>query len=207
MTIPALTPQEFNDAEMFGLGNTFNTTVRMIESRWKRTYPRVAYYALKKNVTNVGTSTTAVSGSTGTTTFDPLWGEAVAPAMQDTGWQQPHLSAVTAPNTTPFASETADVPAAETEVRDDAVYVHMRVQRTLHETMLKKLGFDRVRTLVGTIPASMLDRFQTRPQPGDRIRWNAEWYEVEQFAPGGAYNNTTVWLYWVLNLKHARLGS
>lgn len=204
MTQPGFPHQVVDDTEMFGgSGNDLQTAQRMIEERWKLFYPPVAYFPLVKAVTAVGTSTETLSGETGTTAFDPLWGEAVPRPTGQTQWRQPHASEQTSQDLVKDPARQA----AEPEVRDDARRVHMRVRRVQREEMLKKLGFDLVRTLVGCVPTTMFDRYAIKPQPGDRFRWNDEPYEVLQTSPQGWYKNTTHNLYWYLSIKSARLGS
>jgi len=73
--------------------------------------------------------------------------------------------------------------------------------------MLKKLGFDRVRTIVGTVPTTMFDRYRIRPQAGDRFTWHDEVFEVLQTVQQGWFRQTTLHLFWVLNIQSARRGA
>lgn len=193
-----------DETAMFGGdGHSIATAQRMLEERWKSMFPAVLYYPLSKAVTAVGVDTEALSGEVGTTPFDPLWGEAIERPVNTTHWRQPHLSQQT------VVDPTRDTPrvAADPEVRGEPRKVHMRVRRVTREEMLKKLGFDLVRTTIGCVPTTMFDRLSIMPQSGDRFRWNDEWYEVLQTSPQGWYHNTTHNLLWYLSIKSARLGS
>ena len=202
--IPGQPHRVVDEPAMFGGGgHDIGTAQRMLEERWKLMYPRVAYYPFEKAVTAVGTSPDALSGAAGTTPFDPLWGEAIDRPIGTTHWRQPHLSAQTSQNE---LHDPARV-AAEPEVRGEPHPINMRIRRVVREEMLKKLGFDLVRTTIGCVPTTLFDRYAIKPQPGDRFRWNDEWYEVLQTSPQGWYHNTTHNLLWYLSIKTARLGS
>lgn len=204
MTEPGYPHKVVDETVMFGgAGFDLATSQRMVEERWKLFYPAVAYHPLVKAVTAVGTDTEALSGETGTTPFDPLWGEAVDRPAGQQFWRQPHASATTSID---LEKDPARV-AAEPEIRDEPRRVHMRIRRVSREEQLKRLGFDLVRTLVGCVPTTMFDRHAIAPQPGDRFRWNDEWYEVLQTSPQGWYKNTTTNLFWYLSVKSARIGS
>jgi hypothetical protein len=204
MSEPDYPKRVVDETIMFG-GNGYDmaTSQRMIEERWKLFYPSVPYSPLVKAVTAVGVATEVLSGENQTTAFDPLWGESVDRPAGQTQWRQPHASAVTSQDA---ILDPARV-AAEPEIRAEERRVHMRIHRISREDLLKKLGFDLVRTLVGCVPTTMFDRIGITPQPGDRFRWNDEWYEVLQTSPQGWYKNTTHNLFWYLSVKSARIGS
>lgn len=170
--------------------------ISVIEEKWKRFYPVINYYCLSKRVTVIqdGNVDNPV-GESGTTAFDPLWGEDVDPVMFTEGWKQPHLD------------ETDTAAAANTRFYMDPVPVHAQVRREAHDIELKKLGFDRVRDLLVTIPVSLLDKAGIRVEPGDRFIWDNDVYEVQQRERTGFWKNTSLRIYIVLNCEHARLGS
>jgi len=204
VSLPGQPHLAVDETVMFhGAGYDLNTAQRMLEERWKLMYPAVAYYPLIKLSTAVGTSTEILSGAPDSTPWDPLWGEAVERPTGHPEWRQPHLSEQTVQDPSRDAPRTA----AEPEVRGEPRRLHMRVARVSREETLKKLGFDLVRTMIGSVPTTMYDRYAIKPQVGDRFRWNDEWYEVLQISPRGWYRNTTHNLLWYLSIKSARLGS
>jgi hypothetical protein len=203
--IPNANPPSVNDTILGGnsASNDLGTMRRMIEERWKLYYPAVDYYPLAKAVTSVGQQTTELVGEAGTTQFDPLWNEAVDQSIKPVGWKQPHLSEQVTQD--PVNNPAAN--AADPEIREGPFRLHMRTQKYLHEKMLKKLGFDQIRTLLCTVPSSMFDRYAIAPTAGDRFIWNDNWYEVLQVVPSIYYLNSTVSLYQILNVQSAKRGS
>ncbi len=185
-----LPPYKLNDTVFpEALGQDVITAIQMIEERWQRSYPIVQYTCIDTRVTAV-TSPKNLSGEVGATKFDALWGESV-PAT-DTTWKQPHQS---------------DGSGVDPSVYQPAVGIHCRIQRTMREDDLKKLGFDRLRKLIATIPTSMLDAASITVRPGDRFSWNNELFEVVQWHPMGWWHNANVNLYVVMNMESARRGS
>lgn len=174
-------------------GADYLNHVRQVEDMWTTSYPKINYMPLLKAVTEVPNVDT-LSGETGTTKFDPLWGEAV-PETLGTQWSQPHN------NPNPL------VRAADPSIYGPPVSIHARVQRTAREDLLKKVGFDRVRSLLVTIPGSMCDKVGLNPKAGDRFTWDGELYQVLQYSPMGWWMNTNTKLYVVLNCVHERKGS
>lgn len=170
------------------LSDDLRTEIGLIEERWK-CYPEVAYSPLDKRTTAAPTSKSIV-GEAGSTKWDPLWQESVP---DTTEWVQPHT--------------TAAVDAADTNKYQEARKVRIRIQRTAREDQLKKFGFDRLRYMLATVPTSMLDRMGITCDAGDRFVWNNELFEVMQWSPQGWRYNSTVCLYVVLNVEHARRGS
>jgi hypothetical protein len=171
----------------------FTFAVKQTEELWQQHYPRIAYMRLLKATTAVANKDT-LSGEDGTTKFDPLWGEAV-PAAVGTVWAQPH------------AHVNPDVSASEALLYAEPVDIHARIQRTAREDFLKKVGFDRVRSLLVTIPASLLDAVRISPTAGDRFRYDGELYSVLQASPMGWWMNTNTKMYVVLNCGHEHRGS
>lgn len=171
--------------------------IRLIEERWRRFFPRLDYRPLNKLVTPaVGNNPV---GAPGTTQFDPVWGEAVPVETATTGWRQPHLSAIVTPD--------APISAVEPQVYQEPRDIHGRVERVARKDHLQKLGFDRIRDLLVTIPSSMLDSSGITVTQGDRFVWDNELYEVLQWSPMGWWMNSSVKLFIVLNVAHARKGS
>lgn len=171
--------------------------IRVIEEKWARFYPQVNYFCLRKAITVVpkngqgDVDTQSLTGEVGTTTFDPILGEAVD--TTGTFWKQPHLS--------------GDTRAASPERFMDPVRVHAQVRREAKEKELKKLGFDEVRDLLLTIPTSILDKLGIEVTQGDRFVWDNDLFEVLQFETTGYWKNTNLRLYMILNCRHYHPGS
>jgi hypothetical protein len=170
------------------LGPDVITAIKMIEERWRRSYPLLPYTMIDSRNTAVS-SPSELTGEAGASKFDPMWGETV-PAT-DTKWQQPHTRGV----------------AAEPTIYHPAVGIHGRIQRTLREDELKKFGFDRVRNLIVTFPTSLLDAAGITVRAGDRFTWNSELFEIVQQHVVGWWHATNVNLYVVTNVQSARKGS
>lgn len=174
-------------------GEDLRTAVGMLEERWSN-FPLIEYTQLIKATTPVA-STEQMSGETGTTQHDTLWGESVPTAVK-ASWEQPHQN-----------PDPAKRHAAEPSLYHPPVRVRARVHRTAREDFLKKVGFDRIRTLLLTIPASLLDAVGVTCGAGDRFTWDGELYEVLQWSPMGWFHTSNVKLMIVLNAEHARRGA
>ncbi len=170
-------------------GDDLVTAIRLIEERWNRFYPLLTYTPLNKQPTPA-TEYKELSGVSGTTKFDTLWGEEVDENLST--WKQPQSDPT--------------INAVDPGVYLDAVPLRGRIKRTVREEQLKKYGFDLLRHLLVTIPTSMLDKAGTEVKAGDRFVWNNERFEVIQFAPWGFYYNTNIFLYIVMNCEHVRYG-
>jgi hypothetical protein len=166
--------------------------VRMIVEKWTRMFPAADYFTLKKAVTKDATSQHAPVGAVGTTKFDPVYGETVDSAM-GSNWVQPHLSGT--------------VKAANVDLFDSPVKIPRRTQRTAKELELKRWGFDKVRTMIVTIPSYFFDLHGITVVAGDNLAWNGERFTVLQFNGDGYWKNSNVPLYLILNVEHARVGS
>lgn len=166
--------------------------IRIIEEKWERHFVPINYHCLNKATVAVADVDT-VSGEVGASGFDPLWGESVDPALIGQQWQQPHRN----PN----------AEAANTTVFMDPVKVHAQVRREARDDELKRIGFDRFRDLLVTIPLSLLDKAGITCQQGDRFIWDNETFQVEQMNRTGFWKNTNLRIYMVLNCEHSRLGS
>lgn len=191
-------PFSLIDETVFPLayGKDLLQALSIVEEKWARFYPRVNYYSLNKSITPmVEDNVDQPVGEPGTTAFDPLWGEVVDPQMLVSGWTQPHRD------------ESDTLAAGNPEQFLDPVKLHAQIRREAKDQELKKLGFDEVRTLLLTIPLSLLDRADVTVQHGDRIVLDNETYRVEQFTTTGYWKNTNVRIYMVLNCQHARFGS
>ena len=182
-TVGAAWPQPY--------GADVATAIRMIADKWKRQFPALDYYQLKKATTPSDDPNTP-TGEPGNTMFDPIWGESV-PVDMATGWRQPHG------NTTPDAPNP--------ELFEPPVKLHMRVQREAKEKELKKYGFDQVRDLLAFVPLSLLDEAGVTVKQGDYFVWDGDEYVVLQFDRVGYWKNTNVRLYMALNCEHRRPGS
>ena len=172
-------------------GVDLTTEIGMIEELWRRHYPLIQYAPMSKSPTAVTDPTTQLSGQANTTKFDPMWGESVDSGLAV--WQQPHAS--------------TNAAAAEPTVYLPPRSVNARIQRVARDDQLKKYGFDRIRTLLVTIPTSMLDAIGVTVAARDRFVWDNEIYEVVQWSPEGWRFNSTVKVHIVLNAEHAKRGS
>jgi hypothetical protein len=196
MALPGSTVQRTTFPAAYG--KDVEMAVRIIEDRWTRSYPQVEYLILKQSITEQGGGgISAPVGASGTTLFDPLYGESLDPTMLS--WDQPHLSAS---NT---ANESLD--ATDVEQFETGILVSAQVRREATERELKKYGFDEIRDLLLTIPTSLLDGAGIDPKPGDRFKWDGDTYSVLQRKRGGYWKNTNVALYEVINAEHARFGA
>lgn len=173
----------------------FEFQLRLIDEQYERMYPRIAYVCLKKAVTVTAVTASGDRtpvGEAGTTTFDPIWGEAIAPGA--VAWLQPHAT-------------VGDVVATDVEQYADPVTVNARIQRITKETQIKKYGFDKVRDLTLFIPLSILDRVGVTCKHGDKFTWNSYEYEVLELNTQGYWKNTDVALYMALNCEQRRRGA
>ena len=183
-TMETTFPQEYGPDVLQG--------IQIIEEKWIRHFPQISYFCLKKGIVAVDSIDT-VSGEVDGSAFDPLWGETVDPALLAQTWQQPH--------------QNASAEAANTAVFEDPEKIHAQVRREARDDELKKLGFDRFRDLVLTIPLSLLDRAGITAQQGDRFIWDNDLFQVEQINRTGFWKNTNLRIYMVFNCEHARMGS
>jgi hypothetical protein len=183
-TDPTTWPEEY--------GSDIAVQIRLIDEKWRRTFPLLSYYGLKK-ATTPATDTDTPVGESGRTQFDPIWGEAVPATMATTGWVQPHGDAV------------AD--AANPELFEVPLKMNFRVQRIAKDKDLKKYGFDQMRDLLLFIPLSILDDNGVTVKPGDYVVWDGDKYAVLQDNRVGYWGNTNVRLYMALNCVHLKEGS
>ena len=179
------------------LGKDFWHQAKMAVQKWNRGfYPLIPYTQIVKSTTMepgapTGQYGPVPVGAPGTTSFDPLYGEAVDPAM--TTWTQPHQSGT--------------LKAADPEVYAPPVNIRMRVQVELQDIELHFYGFESVIDVVGSIPVALLDQAGITCQPGDKFPWGGDWYEVEQIGPKQRWLNTTTALYLFLNCRRKRFGA
>lgn len=183
-TDPTAWPEEY--------GKDIAVQIRLIAEKWKRQFPLLSYYGIKKATTPAVDPDTPV-GESGRTQFDPVWGEAVPESMASTGWVQPHGDA------------TAD--AANPELFEVPIKMNFRVQRITKEMDLKKYGFDQIRDLSLFIPLSILDDNGVTVKPGDYVVWDGDKYAVLQDNRVGYWHNSNVRLYMALNCEHLREGA
>lgn len=165
--------------------------VRLVNGKYRRIYPELPYYPLLRAPTAVA-SPGDLSGEPGTTAFDPIWGEPIAPGAGQK-WEQPHGSSA--------------LDATSGEVFGGPYPIHCRVQLDSKDLDLKKYGFDKVRDITVWIPLSLLDEQGVRVNSGDNLEWNSRRFVVKEFTTTGWWRNTNVPLFMVLTLDHARLGS
>jgi hypothetical protein len=173
-------------------GKDLETAVRQIESRWKMSYPKIAWKVLKKATTEPTSGNIQnLSGEVGSTLYDPLYGESIA--TDSSTWAQTHNS------------DAGD--ATEPDVYGESFLIHAQIRREVKEKELKKYGFDQIRDILVTIPVSFLDLVGIKPQPGDRFVWDGDTYQVTQREATGYWKNTNLRLYEVINAEHARFGA
>lgn len=172
-------------------GKDLATQARMISELYRRSYPALDYYCLKKAITPVA-KMGDISGEAGTTKVDTLYHEAVDSTM--TAWNQPHLSGGT-------------YQAAEPELYDDPIKLHLRIQRVSRETELKKIGFDKRRVLSAYIPTPLLDLAGITAKEGDWFTWDGRPYAVLLAEPTGYFKNSNVRMYVRLDCDSKKLGS
>jgi len=178
--------------------------IRLIEDMYRRHYPVITYYPRLSAVTSVCDEEGTVDpetiqedtlvGETGTTMFDPLWGEPVPSSEDATGWEQPHGNP---------AHDATD----SRGLHDAGVQIHARVQREAKDRTLKKIGFDKIRDLLVFIPVSMLDDAGIQVEPGDEFEWDGERFQVLQRRRTGWWKNTNTRLYLAINAEHTRVQS
>jgi hypothetical protein len=196
--VPYLPETAFNDAQRMSDSSDISMAIRMINERWEYAYPALPYYQLDRRVTTSPTLNT-LSGETGSTKFDPLWGEAVDPGL--TQWQQAHTPVpVTDPVTPPLK-------AAEVNVYKDPIPIRVQWQRKARDSQLKRWGFDRMRDILAIIPVFSLDQRGITCLADDKIVWDHNEYVVIQQSLEGYWANTNTRLYMVLNCESRRLGS
>ena len=139
LTSPTVFPEEF--------GKDVLQAIQIIEEKWTRFFPQIKYFCLKKATTPITDGdVNNPTGEAGQSAFDPLWGESVDSQTVIEGWQQPHQDEDDALN------------AANVTLYEDPIQVHAQIRREARDDELKKLGFDRVRQILLTIPLSLLDR-------------------------------------------------
>lgn len=171
------------------------TQLDMIDEQAERFFPRITYYRIKKATGIAGvdpvTGGPAPTGAAGESTFDPLYGELVDPAL--TGkWEQPHLN--------------PDVKASTVEIEqyEDPVEIRARVQKEPKEKELKKYGFDEVRSMMLHVPCRQLDRLGITVLPGDKFIWDGEEYAVLQDKDTGYWKNSNISLWRTILCEHKR---
>lgn len=177
-------------------GLDLDTDVRMIEETWVVNYPLIGYKQIDKRVTTVADPDT-LSGETGSTKFDVLYGEPVDPSR--TTWRQAHGTA-------------GAQPAADLEVYKDEVRVNWRLLPVNEGSPdLKKYGFDnddrRVGQVLASVPVSLLDKLGVIATPGDLLLWERDEFIVLKTRLSGYWKNTNVRLYMNILCDHRRHGS
>ena len=188
-------PVKFPTADALPLpyGRDLLTQVGMIEAMYTQQYPPINYRTLLKSLAHRNITTDAPVGAVNTTVFDALWGEPVDPLLTGVAWKQAHLSG--------YLDATANARYA------DSKSFPARTQVEATDVELKRWGFDRVRSLIVTIPVSFLDHHEITIAEGDLLEWNGQMYAVKDIAKVGRWFNTETFLYRVLNLDQARRGS
>lgn len=171
------------------------TSLELINEKWELSFPEVDYFQLLR------TPTEAIpeefnSGKAGETIVDDLWGEDI-PTTLTAEWVQPHSNTV--------VGLAAD--ATDTQVHAPAVKLHAALQLEPTERELKKVGIDKRKAIIATIPTYMLDLNVVTCKKGDYFIWRGEQYEVLAVHDKGYWYNTNVYLYIVLDLNRRRLGS
>lgn len=137
-----------------------------------------------------------ISGIPGETVMDDLWGEDI-PTNMTAEWVQPH------------GDDTAGLSydATDTRIYHEPVVIHAAIDRQPTDRTLKKIGIDKMKELLVTIPTPSLDDANLSCSIGDYLVWRGESYEVENVYDRGYWKNTNIFLYVVLNCKRMRRGS
>lgn len=177
-------------------GRDLDMDIRLIEEAWAVHYPLVRYRPIDKRTTPVA-SVDLPSGEAGSTLWDPLWGETMAPTA--TAWQQPHGTA-------------GAVAATDLEVYLPEVQMNFQVIRVTAESPdIKKYGFDnddrRLGTLIAVVPTSVLDKNGVTCQAGDLLLLEGDEWMVIKPRRAGYWENTNIPLYVNLLLERRRHGS
>lgn len=171
------------------IGKDLSLHVRLIEERYRRSFPAFLYRSLIVSPTPAQPG--GVSGAPGATHFDSTWRE---PVPQGGTFQQPH-------------GGTA-LPAGNDNMRYREPFpVHARVERVLKEKDLKRYGFDKVRTMIAYIPLSFMDAAGATIHEGDVLVWDGREYTVVQYDTDGFWMNTNIRLFGVVNLESRRMGA
>ena len=178
-------PPDIVDETKFPLaqGKDLSAMLKLIVEKYTRHYAAQNYYSLLTSTAPVPKvdGSRPLVGATGTTRFDPLYGESVPAPASGEKWAQPHGNAAT--------------PASDSEKYDDPVLLPLRVRRDNRENDLKKLGTDRVRTVTATVPSSLLDAAGLTAKPGDCFNWNGERFEILYTEVGEYWKNTNIPLF------------
>jgi len=166
---------------------------RIVEEQWRRVFPLIPYYSLKKAVTPRADieDFDELVGEDSTTKFDTLWREGV-PTTSGT-WKQPHLS--------------GDLNATERHLFEESISMHMKLIMEGTEHELKRFGFDKVKDIVAQVPMIFFDRFNRKPQEGDKFFWDGDMFVVLQTKRHMYWKNTNIRMYYVLNCERKRRGS
>ena len=185
---PDIESTEFPEAQT--TSKDLQCQIQVIEDYFDRFYPLIDYKPLKQQPTEVSDVNTA-SGESGTTDFDPLYGESINPNSGQ--WEQAHGD--------------SNLDATQAEVFDTTVQIHARVQRGQKDLDLHQYGFDKVRDVTVYIPLSLLDQHGITVQSGDRFVWDGDEYLVKEFTRTGWWMNSNTRLYMYIGADHARQGS
>ncbi len=189
--MPYLPPGTLNNTTFpTGSAKDVATQVRIQVELYRRQYPALPYFMIKKAITPVA-HVGELTGAAGTTKFDTLYGEAVDAA--EATWRQPHLSDT--------------LQAANPELFNDAIPLNLRIRRITRETELKKLGTDPRREIMAYVPVALLDVCGITCQAGDYFLWDGKPYEVLVADPQGYFYNTNIRTYMVLSCKSKMMGS
>lgn len=182
-------------------GEDISTDIALIEDMWDL-FPTVMYYSLDKRTTSSKDSgdnqinPDKLSGETGATKYDVLWGESVDSTK--TTWVQPQ-------------GTNGVVQAVDVEVFKDPIPMKARVTVVREHQKLEKYGFPTndkwISGLILMIPCSLLDKAGIYCGPGDKVLWDGDQFSV--FAPKrtGMWHNTNIFLYVNLLCPRTRHGS
>ena len=185
------TPDLINTRFPNGKSKDVIQQMRIIEEKAKRLYPQIAYHPIQVQSTEVS-NPDKLSGESGTTKYDPLYGESV----NDSGsgkWEQPHGQ--------------SPVDATNAEKFGGPLYIHAIVINEGRDLDLKKYGFDKVRDLVLHIPLVILDEQGITVKEGDEFDWDGHRFMVKQYTRSGYLWGTNIRTYLTANCDHSRAGS
>lgn len=185
------TPSNTTESDMPRLTKDFTLQRGMCEERARKLSANVLYYCVDKRLTPV-TPQAPMSGESGSTQFDPVWGEATATDSYG-NWIQAHRDPTVSAATVTKFLEAQSIPAQfRKEASDDE---------------LKRWGFDRIKDGVFVLTAYALDQRDIACQPGDVIEYGTLRYKVMQWVVDGLWHQTNIPMYVVLNCETERKGS
>lgn len=191
--MPYLPVINLDDTELpTGVGSDYTLQLDMMSERWRKFYPQIDYFSMRR-ATTVTTDLNVPVGGSGATKFDPLYHEPIDSDMTTV--------------VSPQGTNSANYDAGGVEVYAASVRVHARVRVDATDAELKRWGFDKVRDLIVQIPCVLLDTAGIGVRAGDKFRWGNTDYDVMQQVLDGRWRNTNIRFYVVINAQQRRPGA